>query len=167
MCHCNNTGVKQTLSKCQHRKLTWEKKILPLLLPGFELATFQSWVWCSTNKLSWRTSSIWHPLLVLQVVCWGGLSPCSVSNFFSYSSLSSSSTSGRSFGQNNINKEQKQAIDITGLTAAYKTAKQIYALYTIMHHKSLTYYALYTIIHHKALTHYALYTITHHEALTH
>ena len=54
-------GVEQTLNKSQHRKLTLEKKILPPLLPGFELTTFQSWVWHSnqqailalTNKLSW------------------------------------------------------------------------------------------------------------------
>ena len=31
-------------NKSQHRKLTTEKKILPLLLQGFEPATFQSWV---------------------------------------------------------------------------------------------------------------------------
>ena len=50
-CHCSYTGVEQTLSKSQHRWLSLEKKIL---LPGFELTTFQSWVWCSPNKLSWR-----------------------------------------------------------------------------------------------------------------
>ena len=43
-CHCGNTGMERTLNKSQHTKLTLEKKILPLLLPGFELATFQSWV---------------------------------------------------------------------------------------------------------------------------
>ena len=31
-------------NKSQHRKSTLEKKILPPLLQGFELATFQSWV---------------------------------------------------------------------------------------------------------------------------
>ena len=31
-------------NKSQHRKLTVEKKILPLLLPGFEPKTLQSWV---------------------------------------------------------------------------------------------------------------------------
>ena len=30
-----------------------EKKILQPLLPEFELATFQPWVWCFTNKLLW------------------------------------------------------------------------------------------------------------------
>ena len=44
-------GVEQTLNKSQHTKLTVEKKILPPLLPGFELATFRSPVQCSTNKL--------------------------------------------------------------------------------------------------------------------
>ena len=43
-CHCSSTGLEWTLSKSQHTKLTVEKKILPLLLLGFELATFQSWV---------------------------------------------------------------------------------------------------------------------------
>ena len=33
----------------QHRKLTLEKKILPLLLFGFEPVTFQSQVWCSNH----------------------------------------------------------------------------------------------------------------------
>ena len=44
MCHCGNTGVKRTLNKRQHTKLTLEKKTLPPLLLGFELATFQSQV---------------------------------------------------------------------------------------------------------------------------
>ena len=52
MCHCGNTGVEQTLNKNQHRKLTLEKKILAPLLPGFELATFWSWVCHSTSELS-------------------------------------------------------------------------------------------------------------------
>ena len=37
-------GVEQTPNKSQHTKLTLEKKIFPLLLPGFKLATFQSQV---------------------------------------------------------------------------------------------------------------------------
>ena len=44
--------MERTPNKSRHRKLTLEKKILPLLLPGFELATFPSRVWRSTNKLS-------------------------------------------------------------------------------------------------------------------
>ena len=35
-------GVERTPNKSQHTKLTLEKKILPPLLPGFELATFRS-----------------------------------------------------------------------------------------------------------------------------
>ena len=35
-------GVEGTPNKSQHTKLTLEKKILLLLLPGFELTTFQS-----------------------------------------------------------------------------------------------------------------------------
>ena len=41
-CHCGSTGVERTSNKSQHTKLTLEKKILPPLLPGFELATFRS-----------------------------------------------------------------------------------------------------------------------------
>ena len=51
-CHCGNTGVEQTPNKSQHTKLTPEKKILPPILPGFELATFRSRVRRSTSKLS-------------------------------------------------------------------------------------------------------------------
>ena len=36
-CRRGNTGMEQTLNKCQHTKLTMEKTIL---LPGFKLATF-------------------------------------------------------------------------------------------------------------------------------
>ena len=43
-CHCSNTGVGRTLNESQHTKLTLEKKILPPLLRGLELATFWSWV---------------------------------------------------------------------------------------------------------------------------
>ena len=42
-CHCSNTGVERTPNKSQHTKLTVEKKkILPSLLPRFELSTFRS-----------------------------------------------------------------------------------------------------------------------------
>ena len=41
----------------QHKKLTLEKKTLPLLLPGLEPATFWSWGWCSTTELSPLTTS--------------------------------------------------------------------------------------------------------------
>ena len=41
---CGNKGVERTQNKSQHAKLTLEKNILPLLLPGFELATFRSQV---------------------------------------------------------------------------------------------------------------------------
>ena len=51
--HCGNTGVERTPNKSQHTKLTLEKKILPPLLPVFELATFRSLVRRFTNKLSW------------------------------------------------------------------------------------------------------------------
>ena len=45
-CHCGNTGVERTPNKSKHTKLSLEKKILPLLLPGFELTTFRSQVRC-------------------------------------------------------------------------------------------------------------------------
>ena len=51
ICRSGNTGVERTPNKSQHTKLTLEKKILPSLLPGFELATFRSRVRCSTSKL--------------------------------------------------------------------------------------------------------------------
>ena len=44
--------MERTPNKSQRRQLTTEKKILPLLLPGFELATFRLRVRRSTNKLS-------------------------------------------------------------------------------------------------------------------
>ena len=61
-CHCSNRGVEQTQNKSQHTKLTLEKKFLPQLLLGFELADFRSRVRCFTNKLSrlptpWKTQS--------------------------------------------------------------------------------------------------------------
>ena len=49
-CHCGNTGVERTTNKSQHTKLILEKKILPPLLPGFELATFRSRVWRSCQQ---------------------------------------------------------------------------------------------------------------------
>ena len=56
-CHCDNTGVERTPNESHCRKLILEKKILSLLLPGLELATFRSRVRRSSNKLSrlpWR-----------------------------------------------------------------------------------------------------------------
>ena len=53
MYHCSNTGVEWTLNKSQYTKLTLEKNIFLLLLPGFKLATFWSWVRRFSNKLSW------------------------------------------------------------------------------------------------------------------
>ena len=44
-CYCGNKEMEQTPNKSQNTKLTLEKKILPPLLPGFELATFESWLW--------------------------------------------------------------------------------------------------------------------------
>ena len=41
-CHCGYTGAERTSNKSQHTKLNLEKKFLPLLLQGFELATFRS-----------------------------------------------------------------------------------------------------------------------------
>ena len=44
VCPCGNTGMERTLNKSQHTELTLERKILLLLLPGFELATRRSWI---------------------------------------------------------------------------------------------------------------------------
>ena len=44
-------GVEQTPNKIQHTKLTWEKKILPPLLPGFDLQPFNRKSGALTNKL--------------------------------------------------------------------------------------------------------------------
>ena len=41
-CQSGSTGVEWPSNKSQHTKLTLEKKILPPLLPGFELATYRS-----------------------------------------------------------------------------------------------------------------------------
>ena len=49
-CHCSKMGAEQTLNKSQHMKLTLEKKFLAPPLPGFELATFWSWVWRSYQQ---------------------------------------------------------------------------------------------------------------------
>ena len=51
MCHCGNTGVERTPNKSQHTKLTLEKKILPPLLPGFELFAFRSRVRRSNQQV--------------------------------------------------------------------------------------------------------------------
>ena len=48
--HCGNTGVERTPNKCQHTKLTLEKKILPPLLLGFELTVFRSRVLSSYQQ---------------------------------------------------------------------------------------------------------------------
>ena len=47
---CGKTGVERTPNKSQYTKLTLEKKILPPLPPGFELATFPSRVWRSNQQ---------------------------------------------------------------------------------------------------------------------
>ena len=49
-CHCGIRGVEQTLNKNQHTKLNQEKRMLPPLLPEFELTTFWSRVRCSYQQ---------------------------------------------------------------------------------------------------------------------
>ena len=65
-------------NKSQYKKLTQEKKILLLLLPGFKPATFQSWVWDSTVELHPRSCFLWllEPIsnskwVMLAAVKWG------------------------------------------------------------------------------------------------
>ena len=43
-------------NKNHYTKLTLEKKMIPLLLLELKHTTFQSQVWCSSNKLSWLPS---------------------------------------------------------------------------------------------------------------
>ena len=57
-----------TQNKSQHTRLTVEKKMLPPLLPGFELATFRSRVRWATNKLSHRLTWIWQCVLQTTLV---------------------------------------------------------------------------------------------------
>ena len=55
--HYGNMGVERTPNKSQYTKLTLEKKILPPLLPEFELATFRSRVRRSIKKPSRSNST--------------------------------------------------------------------------------------------------------------
>ena len=54
-------------NKSQHRKLTQEKKILPLLLLGLKPMTFQSWVWHLNH---WALPT---PVWCTQIKCLGPL----------------------------------------------------------------------------------------------
>ena len=49
-CHHSNAGVERTLNKSQHTKLTLERKIIPMLLPGFELTSFDHESGALTNN---------------------------------------------------------------------------------------------------------------------
>ena len=51
-CYCGNTGGGTDTEMSQHRKLTLEKKIGPLLLPGLEPGTVRSRVRRSNTELS-------------------------------------------------------------------------------------------------------------------
>ena len=58
--------------KSQHTKLTLERKILPSFLPGFELATFRSWVRRSNQQLSYPGSREYCAVIVRsQSLCIG------------------------------------------------------------------------------------------------
>ena len=63
MCHCRNMGVKWTQNMSLHRQLTLENTNVLPLLPGFELATFWSWVW---HSITWAILTLtysytqWH-----------------------------------------------------------------------------------------------------------
>ena len=71
-CHCSSTGVERTQNNDQHGKLTLEKNIFLLLPLGFELTTFWSWVWCSTNKLSRHDTNLFYFTLSTMQVCQAG-----------------------------------------------------------------------------------------------
>ena len=86
-CQCGNTRVERTPNKSQHTKLTLEKKILPPLLPVFELATFRSRVRRSNRQATpaptvesgiyaknktqkkCRWESPWNQLIMKEVRC--------------------------------------------------------------------------------------------------
>ena len=61
--------MERTLNKSQHTKLTLEKKILPLLLPGFELATSRSRVRRSYQQAIPATSMCSHVKLTIDQSC--------------------------------------------------------------------------------------------------
>ena len=68
-CLYSNTGVERTPSKTHHAEWNLEKKILPLLLRGCELATYWSRVWSFTNKLSRLPSYHVHIWLAFAWCC--------------------------------------------------------------------------------------------------
>ena len=59
-CHCGNTGVEQTPNRSQHTQLTLEKKILPPLLPRFELTSFRSPVPTLYQQAIPRLDTVWN-----------------------------------------------------------------------------------------------------------
>ena len=62
--------IERTLNESRHTKLTLEKKILPPLLPGFELSTFRSRVRRSTYKLSRLPCTVCLHKFYFTVVDW-------------------------------------------------------------------------------------------------
>ena len=72
-CHCGNTGVERIPNKSRHTKLTVEKKILPLILPGFELAIFGSQVQHSNQQAlpvqyTWFSVAVQHTWFSMTVL---------------------------------------------------------------------------------------------------
>ena len=63
MCQCGNMRAERTRNKSQHTNLTLEKKILPLLVSGFELTNFRSPVRRSNNKLFRMIPDITHAVI--------------------------------------------------------------------------------------------------------
>ena len=63
---CGGTDTE----KGQHRKLTLEKKILLLLLPGLKLTTFRSQVGRFTSELSWLLVLFYCDLAVEMYLRW-------------------------------------------------------------------------------------------------
>ena len=57
-------GLNGYRNKSQHRKLTLEKKILPLLLQGFEPMTFQSWVRHSNHWAITLPTELSHQIMI-------------------------------------------------------------------------------------------------------
>ena len=56
-------GWNQASNESKHTKMTLEKNILPPLLPGFELATFETASQCCNRRIKEYSSHI-HPMSV-------------------------------------------------------------------------------------------------------
>ena len=69
-CYCVTRGWNGYWNKSQHRKLTLEKKVLPLLLPGLEPGTFRSRVGkVCPNNVTWFCTCLCRNEDTMNYVC--------------------------------------------------------------------------------------------------